>query len=58
VTQKYTPKELAEQLTETSTRLTGAQSNDPNVLAAWKDYQHELEQQLHDLQHGRKQGPP
>ena len=54
---KYTPKELAEQLTETSRRLTGSPSNDPNVMAAWKDHQRELEQQLHDLQHGRNQGP-
>lgn len=55
---KYTPKELAQQLIETSHRLTGSPSNDPNVLSAWKDHQRELEQQLYDLQHGRNQGPP
>ena len=58
MTQKYTPKELAEQLTETSRRLTGSPTNDPSVLSAWEDHQRELEQQLHDLQHGRNQGPP
>lgn len=54
---KYTPEELAEQLNETSRRLTGLPSNDSHVLAAWKDHQRELEQQLFDLQHGRNQSP-
>lgn len=49
----YTSVELAEKLQEAIVQSSGAVSNDPRVMQAWREEQRQLEQQLWNLQQGR-----
>lgn len=53
MTKKYTPVELGKELSQAAARASGAVSNDPRAMQAWREYERELQQQLWDLQHGR-----
>lgn len=54
---QLTPAELAAELIEADRRINNPPSNDPLMSQVWREHQRELEQLLHDLQHGRSDPP-